>query len=162
MMTSACRRPGHRLTEPPPHDWVLGRRFPNGHQKATNYFSRHNIINPMGLGAATSFRWLFGSLWPLGSACAYRNGPAAASTRFGRLFVLASARPGRRPPGRPNRAPAALRSVPALGPACASRRPPLGARQPASRHQGTGERLAGERRAFTRFARRAARPFGPS
>ena len=24
----------------------------------------------MGLGAATSFRWLFGSLWPLGSACA--------------------------------------------------------------------------------------------
>ena len=77
----------------------------------------------MGLGAATSFRWLFGSLWPLGSACAYRNGPAAASTRFGRLFVLASARPGRRPPGRPNRAPAALRSVPALGPACASRRP---------------------------------------
>ena len=38
----------------------------------------------------------------------------------------------------------------------------FGARQPASRHQGTSERLAGERRAFTRFARRAARPFGPT
>ena len=39
----------------------------------------------MGLGAATSFRWLFGSLWPLGSACAacpakgIIDGPAARS-----------------------------------------------------------------------------------